>query len=47
VLSYLIFLEKPGLRGLSKYVVNDGVTTRMDHENEEGEEEEGEKEKEC
>jgi hypothetical protein len=35
---HLSFLEKPGLRGLSKYVVNDGVTTRVDYENEEGKE---------
>ena len=33
-----------GLRGLSKYVVNDGVPTRVDYENEEEEEEEEEEE---
>ena len=41
---FYIFWRDPGLRGLPKYVVNDGGSTRVDHENEgeaEEEEEEG------
>ena len=44
LLFFYIFWRDPGLRGLPKYVVNDGGSTRVDHENEgeaEEEEEEG------
>lgn len=40
---FYIFWRDPGLRGLPKYVVNDGGSTRVDHENE-GEAEEEEEE---
>jgi hypothetical protein len=43
--SFTSFWRTLGLRGLSKYVVNDGVSARVDYENEE-EDDGGEEEKE-
>jgi hypothetical protein len=37
---FTFFWRNLGLRGISKYVVNDGASTRVDYENEEEEEEE-------